>query len=478
MKRGQITVFLSLILSLILSILLAGIESARIAGMRMKLENAMDMGLYSVFAEYNRELLKQYDLYFIDTSYGSGTPSPFYTGEHLRDYMDYNLKTQKGLMIFGAVDFTGLSADKADITGYSLATDDNGAVFKRQAIHYIKDVYGISIINRLRNQIHDYQSCGIGSRDVDQERENAERRLHEWKIPSENEGEEEKTVEIDNPADDINDTRSGILKLVIQEGLPVSNKKFQISGLASHRELQKGDGIADHTENLNSHINEMLFGKYIEKKYSTYTRPLNHEALDYEIEYILCGKDSDSENLKSTAGKLLKLREASNVIYLFSDAERQAEAEALAAVIATAAGFPPLTELVKYTLIFAWAFVESVIDVRVLLDGGKVPMVKTKEDWNFSIDHLDNFTQHLDHGKSSEKGLLYNDYLQIFLYLQNKSQKVYRCMDVIEMNLRKTPGNHQFMIDGCMDYMEADVSVAGSYGYSFQIKRSYGYEKR
>ena len=72
MKRGQITVFLSLVLCLILSVLFAGIESVRVAGMRLKLESAMDMGLYSVFAEYNRELLNQYDLYFIDTSYGSG----------------------------------------------------------------------------------------------------------------------------------------------------------------------------------------------------------------------------------------------------------------------------------------------------------------------------------------------------------------------------------------------------------------------
>lgn len=478
MKRGQITVFLSLILSLILSILLAGIESARVAGMRMKLENAMDMGLYSVFAEYNRELFSRYDLCFIDTSYGNSMSSPYYTGEHLRDYMEYNLKTTKDLMMFQAADFTGLSAQKADITGFSLATDDNGAVFKRQAVHYIKDIYGISIINKLRNQIHDYQSRGIGSRDVDSEREDAGRRLHEWKIPSENEEEEGKTPNIDNPADKVNDARNGILKLTVPDGLSVSGKKFQVSDLASHRKLQQGDGIADNTEDFNSSVNELLFGKYIEKKYSTYTNSFHHEALDYEIEYILSGKDSDSENLEATVGKLLKLREASNVIYLFSDAEKQAEAEALAAVIAAAAGFPPLTELIKYTLVFAWAFVESVIDVRALLNGGKVPLIKSKEDWNFAIENLAGFKQYLEGGKNSEKGLAYGDYLQIFLYFQNKSQKVLRCMDVIELNLRKTAGNLHFMMDGCMEYMEADVSAVSGFGYTFHIKRSFGYEKR
>lgn len=478
MKRGQITVFLSLILSIILAVLSAGIESARTAGMRMKLENAMDMGLYSVFAEYNRELLEHYDLYFIDTSYGGGTPSPYYTGEHLRNYMEHNLKTGKDLLTFHTVDFTGLSAEKAEITKFSFATDDDGAVFKRQAVHYMKDIYGISIIHQIRSQIQKYQSSGIAGKDVDSEREEAERRLHEWKIPSENEGEEEKIPDIDNPADDVNHARNGILTFVIKEGMSVSDKKVQVSDLASHRQLQKGDGIADGTEDIQSNINELLFGKYIEKKCSSYTNPLPHEPLTYETEYILCGKNSDAENLKAAVGKLLKLREASNVIYLFSDSGKQAQAEALAAAIAAAAGFPPLTELIKYSLIFAWAFVESIIDVRILLEGGKVPLIKTAQDWNFEIENIDHFSEALEGGKENGKGLLYNDYLQIFLYFQNKHQKVFRCMDVIELNLRKTAGNGRFRMDGCMDYMEADVSAVSSFGYAFKIKRDYGYEKR
>lgn len=478
MKRGQITVFLSLILCLVLSVLLAGIESARTAGMRMKLENAMDMGLDSVFAEYHRELLQRYDLYFIDTSYGNGNASPFYTGEHLREYMAYNLKPQKGQMLFGTVDFTGLVPEKVEVSGFSLATDGNGAVFKRQAIHYIKDTYGISIINNLRKQIHTYQSRNIADRDIDQERESAERNLREWKIPTEDGEESERSVTIDNPADDVNGLRSGILRLVISDGMSVSQKKFSLSDLVSQREIQKGDGIAGNSEDLDSPVNELLFGKYIEKKYSTFTKPLSHEALEYEIEYILCGKGSDQENLEKVVGKLLKLREAANVIYLFSNASKQAQAEALAATIAAAAGFPVLTELIKYTLLFAWAFVESVIDVRTLLNGGKVPLIKTDEDWNFAIDNIRNFREHLDCGKSSERGLLYGDYLQIFLYFQNKIQKVYRCMDVIELNLRKTAGNLYFCMDGCMDYMEAEVTAVSGYGYTYRIKRDYGYEKR
>lgn len=478
MKRGQITVFLSLILCIVLSVLLAGIESARTAGMRLKLENAMDMGLYSVFAEYNRELLEHYDLYFIDTSYGSGHANPYYTGEHLRSYMDYNLKPNKELMMFRTVDYTGLTAEKAEITGFSLATDSGGDVFKRQAIHYVKDLYGISAVSKLRNQIRTYQSRGIGTRDVDGERENAQRRLKEWKPPSE-EGQEERAVTIDNPADSVNEQRSGILSLVLDEGMTVSNKKFRIGELVSSRKLQSGDGIAGNSENLSSPVNELLFGVYIEKKFASYTNPMKHEAISYEMEYILGGEDSDAGNLKKTTGQLLKIREAANVIYLLSSARRQSEAKAAAAAIAAAAGFPALTPLIQYTLIFAWAFIESIIDVRGLLKGEKVPLLKTDADWNFSIGQIQNFKENIKSTRTGEKGLSYNEYLQILLYFQNKKEKVFRCMDVIELNLRKTAGNIHFLMDGCMEYLEAEITAVSSFNnISYKIKRDFGYEKR
>ena len=66
--KGSITVFLSLILTPVLAVIICMTESAAYSAARMKCEVATDMALESVFAEYNRELLKRYDLYFIDTS--------------------------------------------------------------------------------------------------------------------------------------------------------------------------------------------------------------------------------------------------------------------------------------------------------------------------------------------------------------------------------------------------------------------------
>ena len=62
MKKGYLTVFLSLTITIMLSLILALLWSARIGAIRMKTECATDISMNSVLAEYNRALFEQYDL--------------------------------------------------------------------------------------------------------------------------------------------------------------------------------------------------------------------------------------------------------------------------------------------------------------------------------------------------------------------------------------------------------------------------------
>ena len=62
-KKGSVTVFLTLILSLLLSLICASIESVRMASARTQILNGMDIGLYSLFGQYDKELLTDYDLF-------------------------------------------------------------------------------------------------------------------------------------------------------------------------------------------------------------------------------------------------------------------------------------------------------------------------------------------------------------------------------------------------------------------------------
>lgn len=60
---AYLTVYLSLIFGIVLSLLFVLIEGAAIGALRAQAEIVADLGLDSVFAEYNREILDQYDLF-------------------------------------------------------------------------------------------------------------------------------------------------------------------------------------------------------------------------------------------------------------------------------------------------------------------------------------------------------------------------------------------------------------------------------
>ena len=119
MRRGYITVFLSLSLTLILSLVFTVIEGARISAIRMKFECVADIGMNSVLAEYHRELLEQYDLLFVDTAYGGTRPDIGNTEAHLENYMEMNFrpKAQGG---FRTRDFLSMDVTTVNIDAYLL----------------------------------------------------------------------------------------------------------------------------------------------------------------------------------------------------------------------------------------------------------------------------------------------------------------------------------------------------------------------
>lgn len=89
----------------------------------------------------------------------------------------------------------------------------------------------------------------------------------------------------------------------------------------------------------------------------------------------------DRENLKKTLQEILLLREAVNAAFLFGSSLK-AEAETAAGVIAILLGLPEIKDLAATVILFAWAYAESVKDVRILLRGDKIPLVKSEESWN------------------------------------------------------------------------------------------------
>lgn len=69
-RNAYLTVTLALCLAVILSLFLTLIDGVRRNGARLEAECVTDIGLQSIMAEYHRELMKQYNLFAIDSSYG------------------------------------------------------------------------------------------------------------------------------------------------------------------------------------------------------------------------------------------------------------------------------------------------------------------------------------------------------------------------------------------------------------------------
>ena len=477
MRKGYITVFLTLSLTLILSLVFTLIEGARISAMRMKFECVADISMNSVLAEFHRELLEQYDLLFVDMSYGGNYVNIGNTEAHLRNYMEKNLHPETEYTGFSGIrDFLAMDVGKVHIGQYSIASDNYGAVLKRQVTDYMSDYPMGAILEKIGSGVSELESYGLETKDVDGERQSYEAQIDEIGLPLQEVGEGQyEEVPLDNPADIANATRrSGVLNLVLEDPSQVSAVKVSVEDYISHRARMQGTGVCSEAAAVSGEPSELVFQAYLFEKYGYYGQEMDKSLLKYQLEYILAGQDTDWQNLEYVAKRLLRWREAANVLYILTDSVKIAEAEAMALALTAVCLCPELAEPVKYTILFAWAYVESLQDVKSLLAGGRVPIYKSSADWKTGINCIKDVRGSLTQDDGG-RGFNYQEYLGIMLFLQDKDTRTMRAMDIMEMDIRRTAGNARFRMDACFDTYQADLSISSVFGYTYEMSRCYGF---
>ncbi|HJC58233.1 MAG TPA: hypothetical protein H9700_12860 [Candidatus Eisenbergiella intestinipullorum] len=479
MKDGYITVYLSLVTGILLSLILTVVEGVRMHTIRTQTECVMDMAMDSALAEYHRELLEQYDLFFIDMSYGSASPSFANVEEHIRNYMNMNFRPFEVFDIPVGKDLTALNAEEVALLKASAASDDGGAVLKRQAVDYIMHRWGLSYLNQAAVNAEVMERKGYLDSDVEQQRVEMEKEVKDRILQKQQEEDEDwEGQNVELPSDIVNQARGeGILGLASSRPGELSRTSIPVQTLLSHRgKLLEGTGLPEGKTKPSGIAGNCLFQKYIMEKCGFYGQEKEHAAFSYQVEYILEGKENDLDNLRAVANKILLIREAANVAYLFGDSAKREQAKGTALLISSILTQPELTEPITALILFAWGYAESVQDLRILFDGEKVPLVKTSESWNTPYSQLLTFRGHLSEYTKGQSGMSYQDYLGAFLFLQAEEEALNRLMDVIEADIRMTPGNENFRMDGCVDAITAQASVKSGYGRSFQIMRDYRYE--
>lgn len=233
--------------------------------------------------------------------------------------------------------------------------------------------------------------------------------------------------------------QSGMLNLVVPEGMEVSAGVLETEECPSLTEYRSGSGrgisLTDHLM-----VNEYC-GRFF-RCFRTDDQKIGipgNDGLAYEIEYLVGGKAEDEANLIYVVHRLLAVREGLNLIYLMSDSQKREEAKALAMAVTGIIGLAPLVYLTTFFILSVWALGEALADIRGLLAGKKVPLWKRAEDWTLSLENL------LSAGREAavptgggERGLDYLSWLKILLFADEIVQQEYRMMDMMQMNIRRT----------------------------------------
>lgn len=473
-ENGYLTVYAALSMAVLLSLFLALLESARFHTIRLETALITDIAADSALAEYHREMLEQYGMFWIDTSYGSNEPSLQKVQEHIKGYMDKNCNMEDVFLgDYLYRDFLAMRTDDVRIPAVSVASDEGGAVFRSRAVEVVKEDVGLGILQRVTDWLSVIKGNKLDGDEPDARRKSIEEQLAALGGTQKQVGEDWITVEVINPARGAEEIRrKGILNFAVTEPEKISSVTIDPASLIGNRRqnagLNRGNWEYEESETDVSLTDRLLWQEYLLRYCGYYGNGKEEGVLQYQIEYLIAGKNNDTDNLKSVTNRICAIREAANLMYLLSDEVKCAEVEAIAILLSTALTIPEAQELFEAGILLGWAYMESLYDVKHLFEGQKVPLLKSADTWYCDVDCvLDGIKETEEDGMSSaNEGLEYRDYLRLLLALSHLEEQTFRMMDVVEMDIRSTSGNESFRLDGCIDRMLVEADISSAYGYS------------
>ena len=454
-KKGSITVFLCLMICIFLVFINSVYYSSIVQVTKSYKRTEETLALQSVFAEYQKEILEHYDIFTLDGSYGKK-----------KDITDEICKR---------LDFYGSNSTKVNIKELQLLTDNGGAAFIDQIINYMEHKYGIQYLVKKQKK-YTQSNENNQSKQIEYAGKEVEKKQNELSL---------ETSSSDGTSSSVTNYITEVKKqdgdgIMIPKKYSISPNAVEISTMPSHRNLNKGIGTSI-TRNISEIQKKTYICEYIYEKFQA--AQLKEESLqfsnvlEYQLEYIIEGNNSDEKNLKGVLYKLVALRLAPNYTCLLTSKVKQAEVTTLATTIATAATVPYLAPLFKQSILVAWAYGESLLDVKSLVKGEKVEIVKREKDWKLDSSMILELNKVSDTSSNvtNKKGLSYKEYLRSLLYLIPSDKAVMRALDLIENQVVYKYNNKDFQIDYCVNRIkyECTYKIKNKYTYQFPVEFMY-----
>ena len=486
-RKGSITVFAALSFMLIAQMLFTLLEVARYREFEKVLPMNSEAVLESVFADYCSPLWEDYRILGVCVEDAEGSFSLSQKEAEIRNLTAYNLGSKGKNPLAPGMSLLTAEMTDAEFAPYRLLTDQNGKAFSQVVCAYMKKNMAYEMAKSVYNNYESVKEVSKDCADTDESineamdaLEHPEKYEEQGENPAsasnqksssvrsqktalkgasrKSESEKDESEEENILTTVAESKKKGVLSLVLPESARISDKSVNLADMVSHRKLEAGTMKPVTSDDW---YQQVLFNQYLINYLSSYTNPGDNRGLSYEIEYVLGGKESDSENLKIVAGELLALREPLNLASLAVSPEKQEEAMALALTLAGMSANPFVIEAVKYGILAAWAFAESVLDVRTLLSGGKISLIKSEADWTSNVHALPELLSGWSVAKDCPQGLDYGQYLAMLLLFHGETELAMRTMDIQETTVRKQEGYENFR----MDHVLCETKLTATYEF-------------
>ncbi len=278
----------------------------------------------------------------------------------------------------------------------------------------------------------------------------------------------------------------GLAKLVLEKDFQMSKKSVKepdyyhsLYTKDKTREKEEVNGVKSFAENeevnfqgsakgiANMAVSDVMLCEYMKRFFSSVrSQEKEEKRLDYEWEYILCGKGSDKKNLEAVIDRLVLLRSVVNTAALLSSSEKRETAHTAALAVVGFTGMEPLIRFTQTLFLVLWGMTESLVEVAALLQGKKIPIVKTAKDivvkfpelYRIGNEYIMEKADHLP--KKSGRSFGYPEYVLLLMAGIGRDIRFYRMMDLMEWNIRdKEVSNFHF--GQCID----SFRVTGQFSY-------------
>lgn len=498
-NKGRIVVFMSMITGVFLVLIVVVLQVVVQSNAKSKTVIAGRLSISDIKSCYNSYIFEHYHILLFDTKAGGGEAG---IEERLTGYFSGKLGE-------------GFADVEAAITDMDMLSDDSYAAFDEQIRDYA--VYGLAedgiaairektggqdgtLPADLKEDMEEAQNEQAAGAQAETEGKTGSGTPDAEHVAQASDGQDtgsgtqasngqemlDKMKDADDPRDYTKRlSSSAILNLVLPGDKAVSDAQAEFIDVPSSR---LGSLLTDFKEvdrrfdDMTGMMNGLLVlgswqdaltdtgtqALYAAEVFNSYLETKNDSAvLMYEQEYLIAGKRSDYENLRSVAHRIIGIRFPINYVSLCGQADKMSKLTTLATSIAAAA--PYLIPAVKYLLAGCWAYIEAVADTRVLFDGKKAAFAKTSENWITDIDHIsESLSQETE---DVDGGLDYQAYLTI-LELIHMEQTKLRMLDLMQINAMQE--NAEFRIRNAAVGLEADFSCSyDGWTYYFHQKGNY-----